>query len=308
MKINRLLLCALLIGLLSMGILTGCSCDDDDDDNDDNDAADDDETDDDDDNDTGDDDDDDDDTTDDDTTDDDTGDDDTTDDDTGDDDTDVAPTEPISVRLKDFITALPVANATCEIVRNSNGGSFNPPITTTSDSDGYCLFNQPPKKEFFSMKVTKTGLVDSYFFNYSTDYEWYFYTVSNITRTLIFSILGLTQDETKGAVVGGVKWQPNSGTSQDVGCAEVSSTGGDTVYYMDDSGLPTASRTSTNPEDGYFLALLVDPGSYTFTADTDGNEESEPAPRVFANSLTYINITYHESEYPTNPEPAGCTK
>ncbi|HPM76771.1 MAG TPA: hypothetical protein PK961_06750, partial [bacterium] len=239
---------------------------------------------------------------------DDTTDDDTTDDDTGDDDTDVPPTDPISVRLEDFITGQPVSGATCELVRNSNGGSFNPPLTTTSDAQGYCLFNQTEKVEFFSMKVTKTGLVDSYFFNYSTGYNWYFYTVSNLTRTMIFTLLGLTQDETKGAVVGGVKWQPNSGDTQDIGCAEVSSSGGDTVYYMDDAGMPTTSRTSTNPNDGYFLALLMDPGSYTFTANVDGDEESEPVPQVFANSLTYVNIYYHESDYPTNPQPAGCTK
>jgi hypothetical protein len=299
---------AVILGLLTAGLFFGCSSgDDDDDDSGDDDTADDD-------------------TADDDTAgDDDTGDDDTGDDDDDDDDNDdnddnnddndnddnddlTPPSAAVIVRLSDFLSGNLIVGATCELVRNGDGASFDPPLTDTSDAAGNCTFNTYEKGELFSMKVTYAGYVDSYFFQYDTDSTWYFYLVSNVTRTGIFLLLGLSQDVSKGAIVGGVKWDLNSHTSEDIGCAEVTSSSGDTVYYMDDTGMPSTSRTSTNPNDGYFLSLLVDPGSYTVSADVDGAVEEQAVPRVFANTLTYVNIMYPESEYATNPTPVGCTK
>ena len=123
--------------------------------------------------------------------------------------------------------------------------------------------------------------------------------------------LAINFDADKGGITGAVKWynpDPMDNKLSDLGCAEVSCDCGNTVYYLGNDGIPTATRTNTNPANGYFMLVNVIPGSYTLTSDVDGNVETASVPRVFADSLTYLNINYLESEYATDPEPYGCVK
>ncbi len=314
--INIFLLLALM-ALMICSALVAANCGDDDDDDDDNDDADDDDNDTgDDDDDTGDDDTGDDDTGDDDTGDDDTGDDDTGDDDTGDDDTgdddstmDDPPTEPITIHVIDFLSGSNLTGATCELVNRYTGESFEPAITTTADTNGFCFFNTVEKNEQYSVKFTLNNYVTTYAFNYDTVMTWEFSLVSNIARASIAALLGETFDPSKGIVGGIVQYYDDvTPAAEVIGCAEVTSDTSRPTYYIDGSGMPTTSRTSTHPSNGYFLITNVTPGNYLLTADTDGDEEGAIVPQVFADCIVYVNIYYKSSEYMSNPTPGGCTK
>ncbi len=289
--------------LLPVLMLAGCGCGDDDDDNDDGAPADDDVDDDTADDDTADDDVDDD-TTDDDTADDDTTDDDTTDDDTGDDDTELPPTDPISVELLDVISDNPIVGATCELIR-STGTSFDPAITTTSDAGGLCEFNQKVRDDLFSMKITHDDYVDSYAFLYPASGSWYLKLVTPAVRAMLALAISVTLDDTKGVVSGAVDWDSGSDFSP-VGCAEVTDSAGSDIFYFDNGGLPTTGRTDSNPANGYFLAVNVDPAEDTFTANADGEEIEKTLPTIVPDAVNYMNLIYDNATWPTDPEPAGC--
>lgn len=286
-----------LLSILTLGIfMASCSGGDDDDnlaDDDDGDdtAADD----------TGDDD------IDDDTTADDTADDDV--DDTTDDDTGGPPTDLISIHIADFVSGANIAGAECELVRNDDGSSYDPPIVVTSGTHGYCTFNETAVKgQIFSVKFSKAGYVTSYFFNYQTEVNWYFNVVSTVVRTAIFDLLVLTEDPSKGAVTGAVKWIDDTQDPwvlQEVGCAPVTFTGSGTVYYFQ-AGMPTTERSGTNPMDGYFLSLLVDPGAYELSTDLGGDTAQADVPMVFTDAITYTNLNYFIGDYPENPTPDDC--
>lgn len=260
--------------------------------------------------------DDDDDSTDDDSGDDDTGDDDvggdddTGDDDTGDDDVDPGdpPTDAITVYVFDFGTRQAIAGVTCELISAVTAGSFDPPVTTTSDVDGMCAFNQTAKDGVFNIKFTKANYVETYAFNSATDIEWYFPIATNATRQNVATLLGVSLDPTKGIAAGAVQWYSDTEVLEEVGCATVTSSGGDTVKYVGASGLPDPGRVSTHPDHGYYLAMNVAPGAYTYTADADGATATGHFPHVIADAITYVNIVYAYAQYPANPTPAGCSK
>ena len=158
-----------LILTLAIGLtFIACSDDDDDDDNkktDDDDAADDDSADDDS------------------TDDDDATDDDVTDDDDDDDDDDsTPPTSYISVRFRDFLTSSPIEGGDCELVSTTSGNSFDPPVASQSDAEGYCKFNEKKIKaqEPFAFKFSKTAYVTTYGFNYHSELEWSFGMISRV--------------------------------------------------------------------------------------------------------------------------------
>lgn len=288
--------------ILALGVAIGACGDDDDDDDDDAVAGDDDTTDDDDD--TTDDDDD----SDDDDSDDDDSDDDDSDDDDSDDDDATPPTDPITVYLNDFLDNSDIAGATCELVHSTSGLSYSPAITTTSDVNGMCQFNQPGDKGSFSIKFTKTGYVDVYAFNFNAVSDWYFPMATPMTVSAIYTALGETDVPGNGIVGGIVQWANWGVVLEDIGCATVTSDSLAQAHYLDDLGMPSAIRTSTNPNNGYYLFTNVAPGSYTFQATVDGNTETAVVPAVFADSLVYVNIFFETPTYGANPTPGGCTK
>jgi hypothetical protein len=304
-----------LIALLALGLSVAVvACGDDDDDDDDNDDAVDDDDDDaaDDDNDDATDDDNDD-TTDDDTAgdDDDDDDDDDNDDDNDDNDDDATPpTELITVFVHDFMTSANMAGVTCELINNADGTSFDPPVTTTSDAAGGCAFNAPTKG-LFAVKFSITAYKDAYAFNFDSANAWYFPMVSGAAISAIESLLSITVDPAKGLTAGTAYWRDATGGSYDlepIGCADVSTDDHADVFYLDAMGLPTTGRTSTHPDNGYFLAPNTTTGARTFSADVDGNVETATVPVINADAVTFTNIFYDAPGYATNPQPGGCTK
>ena len=294
-----------------VALCAACDCGDDDDDSGDDDAADDDVADDDvsdddaadddvTDDDTGDDD-----TTDDDTVDDDTADDDTVDDDTADDDA-TPPTDPISVYVFDLVTGDYISDVTCELISPLDGSSFDPAVTTTSDGNGLCAFNQTAKG-LFSIKFTQAGYVTSYGFNYPSESSWYFGLVTPADRALLALSLGVTLDSSKGVVSGGVMWIDETNHNvEPVGCAVVTNDNANTIYYFNDARIPVTGLTETNADNGYFLAVNVPAGSDVFYADVEGDQVSSDLPIVFADSIVFVDLYYLSGTYPTNPTPGGC--
>jgi len=302
----------ILVLLAMLGSLIVVNCGDDDDDNDDNDndttiedddATDDDATDDDDDDQTDDDDDD----NNDDTADDDDNNDDIIDDDDDNDD-ETPPTEAISVVLYDFTSGQFLQNVACELVQSATGESFDPAITTTSSATGLCSFNTTPAKGTFSIKFSLANYVTTYAFNVENIITWYYPLVSLTDRAAIGTLLGITIDESKCAVAGVVQWVSDTNL-EEVGCAVVTNDAGADVYYVNASGMPTTDRTSTHPDNGYYMTFNVTtPGPYQYTATTDGQVVDATVPRTFANALVFQNLIYHAPTVPTNPTPTGCTK
>jgi hypothetical protein len=287
--------------ILALGVAIGaCGDDDDDDDDDDAVAGDDDTTDDDDDTD--------DDDTDDDDSDDDDSDDDDSDDDDSDDDDATPPTDPITVYLNDFLDNSDIVGATCELVHSTSGLSYSPAMTTTSDVNGMCQFNQPLAKGSFSIKFTAIGYVDVYAFNFNAVSDWYFPMATPMTVGLIYTGLGETAVPGNGIVGGVVQWADWGVDLEEIGCATVTSNSMAPIHYLDDLGMPSSLRTSTNPNNGYYLSTNVAPGSYTFTATVDSNVETATVPAVFANALTFVNIFFETPTYAANPTPGGCVK
>ena len=136
----------------------------------------------------------------------------------------------------------------------------------------FCYFNQVDGKSIYSVKLSYTGFVDTYAFkfNSTTIAAFYFPLVSTSYRDTIYTLLSATVDTAKGTVAGIVQWSDNAGTLEDVGCATVTSDTGVTPAYMDGAGIPTYSRSTTHPSNGYYILPNVTPGAYTLTATTDG--------------------------------------
>jgi 5-hydroxyisourate hydrolase-like protein (transthyretin family) len=236
----------------------------------------------------------------------DTTDDDDDDDNDDDNDDETPPTDAIAAVLSDLLTGDPVVGATCELIKSSDGSSFDPPVTATTDSNGRCTFNQEAKG-FFSVKFTDAAYVTSYAFNFDAAMEWYFSLVTPVARAGIAASLDVTLDDSKGIVTGAVAWyNPGTGAFAPVGCGVVTNDNASTIYYFNDYGLPVDWRTDTNPLNGLFLALNVPPGPDAFHADVDGAIESAEVPAVFADAIVFVDVFYLTTEYAQNPTPGGC--
>jgi hypothetical protein len=281
-----MLLCAALA-------LAGCAGDDDDNDSaDDDGAADDDDADDDD----ADDDDDNDD-------DNDTGDDDDDNDDNDDDET--PPTDTIHAYVYDILTSAYLQGVTCELVKNADGSSFSPAITTTSDASGLCAFNDAGVKGEYSVKFTKNAYPTHYAFKYDAARDWYFPLTSNLARTSIALLLGVTLDSSKGVLSGKAIWYADP--SEPIGCATAADDAGDQAYYFSDAGLPTTDRTDTNPANGYYLFVNVDPGANNLTVTLSNDDQgTADVPMVFADAIIMRDVLFSTTDYPTNPTPGDC--
>lgn len=290
-RINKLWLLLLLVAALSLtiGVVMGCGDDDDDDD------------------DTGDDDDvDDDDTGDDDTSDDDVIDDDD-DDDTGDDD--IIEPGKIGGTTKDNKSLALLKGAEVNLVDDETGDLLG--VSGFSDAEtGYIILDVPLDYELdtIGVKVTFDGYMDTfqYHFNVGVTNEDFYGISESLVAAMAILLPGVSIDPEKGHAAGAVYWgDPTDETP--IGCAMISmDPAQDEIHYMNNLGIPFPGRDEdgTNPLDGKFAALNVDPGGpYTITSDVDGEEVSVLLPKVVANSVNIASIYYNKTDYPEQP---GC--
>ncbi len=311
MKHSKWIMLLMVLFLSAVVSIAAFSCGDDDDDDDDDTVVDDDDDDSEDDDDAADDDDavdDDDDAVDD-------------DDDVVDDDDDAVDPYTFGGYATDFLTDSLLPNTTIEILQNDSGDPYDPPITGTTNAEGYVEFDLTDifgskDDAFVCIKFTRNGYwpTHQYSFTVGTD-DNTFLGVSETAVNLMTSGMGLDIDieAGQGHASGAVYWD-DAGTREGIGCATVSydpdpfagATDGGIFYFG--GQLPDRTTPHTNPENGYFVAINADSGGpYTVTGDADGNEESVSLPNNFPDAVTIMNVLYSKTDYPTKPEEAGCT-
>ncbi|MDP8254338.1 MAG: hypothetical protein P9M14_01180 [Candidatus Alcyoniella australis] len=256
--------------------------------------------------------------------DDDTGDDDTGDDDTGDDDTDddddTGGPGTLSAFVNDFQTSEPVAQAMVEVLQNDSGLEFDPAIVWFSENDGsVTIDNIPDGVTDVAIRTSKGDYRNTLQYGFpvgATGEE--FLIVSNVTASLIFGLLGVTDDPADTHIAGAVYWGDPSDETE-IGCAVVTTdpVGPEPIHYATGSKIPTTSRDAatpanskgTNPGNGIFTSLGMTPGAYDITATPDGvEEETVSLPMAFANTICIQNVYFSKADYPTNPMAAFCTE
>ncbi len=252
--------------------------------------------------------------------DDDTADDDADDDIDDDTDDDAAPPNSIGGVVIDYFSEVPLEGALVEVLNNATGESFDPPITGISDTNGYVMLTGIPEgEEQVGIKVSLAGYKDTIQYNFNvgvTDEQ--FLCISNTTVAAITLLLGIEWDPAKGTAAGAVYWGDPTDENP-IGCVEVTTDPpNDEIHYMNNLGMPSRDRDidtpgnpqngeGTNPNDGAFVSVNMDPGQITITANADGNVEEAVLPQLFADSVCIVTIYYSKDEYPSNPQGAWCT-
>lgn len=293
---DKWLLVLLLVGIIvvAMGFLTCGGGDDDDDSVIDDDQADDDTT------------------EDDDVADDDVADDDTVDDDTVDDDT-TGPAPFIGGVVIDTADGSPLGGGTVEALWGMTGEPFTPEVIGTANEDGEVYLELP--LDYLGDVVAVRVRADDYFntvqFGVPVNVDVLeFPAVSEATAEFFADTAGVILDDSKCHLSGFVHWDGPSG-SEPVGCATVTlDPDSGELFYFEDNGLPSLTRTDTNPLDGLFVFFNVDPtvkdNIVSISADVDGNEASTFVPKLLPNEVVIVSIPYTEDFNPANPTPPGC--
>ncbi len=289
-KINKFWLLLLLMAALAMTIGINMACDDDDDDdNDDNDEGDDDDT------------------GDDDTSDDDVLDDDDDDNDTGDDD--VIEPGKLGGTTKDNKSLALLKGAEVNLVDDESGDLLG--VSGFSDPEtAYIILDVPTAYELatIGVKVAFEGYMDTYqyHFNIGVTNEDFYGINEDIVEAMALLLPGVSIDDTKGHAAGAVYWGDPT-DEEPIGCAMITmDPAQEEIHYMNNLGIPFGGRDDegTNPLDGKFVALNVDPGGpYTITATVDDDEVSVTLPKVVANSVNIASIYFNKTDFPEKP---GC--
>ncbi|MBI5529327.1 MAG: carboxypeptidase regulatory-like domain-containing protein [Deltaproteobacteria bacterium] len=214
----------------------------------------------------------------------------------------------ISGTVTDFQSKQPVADVTVELYDDDNGASLG--ISGTSGADGtITLDGIPASKGKVGVKTTKADNMDTiqYHFDSGATGET-FYIISQTTVSLIAGILGVTIDPAKGVAAGSVYYGPST-DEEPIGCATVATDpAGGEIHYMDNSGIPTKDRDTkgTNPKNGYFSILNMEPGAININATVGGATESSILPKLDANTVAISNVRFLKDKYAANPQPAAC--
>lgn len=228
----------------------------------------------------------------------------------------------IEAQVSDFPTYQPVGGALVEVVDNNTGLPVDPPIKVTSPANGKVVVTIPEELgDYVGIKTSKSGYKDTYQYNFkvgSKDED--FLIVSEATVSLVAALLEVELDPTKGHAAGGVYWGDPTDENP-IGCAEVTTDPPNpgNIHYMGLDDLPTLDRDidepgnpkdgeGTNPKNGHFVSVNMEPGEIKITANADGAEESVTLPALFADSICIVNVYYSKDKYDSNPTGDWCTK
>jgi len=240
-------------------------------------------------------------------------DDDDTDDDNGGDRT-------IEAQVSDFPTYEAVGGVLVEVVDNETGEPIG--ISVTSPPDGQVTVEIPEEYgDLVGIKTTKDGYMDTYQYNFEVGAKNEdFLIVSDTTVGLVSALIETELDPNKGHAAGGVYWGDPTDENP-VGCAEVTTDPANegNVHYMGNDDLPAKDRDiakpgdpqsgeGTNPKNGHFVSVNMEPGEITISANADGKEESTVLPKLFKNSICIVNIYYSKDDYKNNPTGDWCKK
>lgn len=182
--------------------------------------------------------------------------------------------------------------------------------------DGVVLFNDLPPDTLVGFKAV--GVLgeseDTYSFNFfSYEQDKKIYLVSYNTVVASMALAEVDWDRSKGVAAGSVLWFEGriEGPGEEIGCATVKTDplSGDERYF-NDAGLPVPldEQSYTNPNNAYYLFANIDPGTVRVKGYIDTTEIGESQFHSIANSICISDISVNpdNSNYTTNPQPAGC--
>ena len=233
--------------------------------------------------------------------------------------------------LIDFQTRKPLGGATLHILDNASGRETGETVTSTADGVVMAQFKAGVSKVGF--KVVMAGQRDTYQLHYKADGQnetlW---SVSNGTYVAAPALAGISIDEAKGILAGGLYYTNDAGEEEGVGCAQIRvlseadpeafATGN--IRYMNDAGLPTTldKQDGVNPQVPFFIVGNIpetkdecgNDAPVTVTAQMNGTAIGDTyvfskAGAIFiGNIFTYTADTAPEGVAPVtaNPQPAGC--
>ena len=99
-----------------------------------------------------------------------------------------------------------------------------------------------------------------------------------------------------------------------VGCATASlSPGTENLFYTSYNperfkNFPDPSRKNTNPLNGTFWALNLEPVRHVITADAGGYQAITELPPLQPGTFTLAVVAFSRDAVPANPTPEGCDK
>lgn len=244
------------------------------------------------------------------------------DDDVEDDDNDDGPSSDddddgssqISGIVLDYVSMNPILGAVVELLDNSTGDPFSPPVTATSNIDGYVMLTAPDGHDVVAAETRAIDFVDTRKHFYVVGESGHvFWGISSVAEALFEALLAVEFDPEKSKIIGEMLWRKADGETEPVGCAggliypnPGSSYGG--VFYFSDTNLPSLIQEHTNPSNGRYLAPNINPVDYyTVISVVEGMIEATYIPLFFQNVFVIVDIFFDESEYPLNPTPMECS-
>lgn len=216
--------------------------------------------------------------------------------------------------LLDFESGAPVPGGEVWALDNDTGEPLEGKVTYAA-GDGEVTFNGLPEG-FVGFKAVgvEGASEDTYSFNfYSDEQDKKIYLVSQNTVFVSTQLAQVEWDRAKSVAAGTLEWFDGEikGKGFEIGCATVQTVpeSGE-VRYFNDNDIPTTleNRSTSNPNNGYYLFANIDPGTVRVKAFVDDVEIGEVKFLSIANSICIsdIQVNPENSGLTANPMPADC--
>lgn len=234
----------------------------------------------------------------------------------------------------DFQTRAPLAGANVQQIDGASGQPVGNPLT--SDASGVVQTTVEACSGVGSFRVRLAGQRDTYSLHVPVPAGGQaatLWSVSNGTYVAAPALAGISMDESKGLLIGGLYFVNAQAEYEGVGCATIGVPGGlptpeafatANIRYLNDAGLPTtlAKQSSVNAQVPFFIVgnLPVQKDASGFdvpwvvTAQVDGQVIGQASVLAIGGAATIADIfTYTSATAPAgvtpileNPMPPGC--
>lgn len=207
-----------------------------------------------------------------------------------------------------------IAGIGVEVYDNNTGAGTGE--VGTSNADGHITF-ELKKGKLYGFRSKGDNYKDTFVWNVKAQDEetatlW---IVPNTVYQMALGLAGLTQESSKGVVIGAVNWISDAGVEEAIGCATVTSDPEtpDIRYMSQGNGLPTTlgNQACTAPDGsegkGRFIVANVPVGPVSLTAwDSEGGQIGETQVWSVAGLVTVNDIDAVMGVYESNPTPEIC--
>ncbi len=210
--------------------------------------------------------------------------------------------------------------APVELVDRHTGQPFDPPRKGVTDGKyGYVRLDVPAGVEV-GVRVSLTN--DLTTFNYDERYRGgedmvFVAAFPRVSVSEYLGAAGLEPQEGKAHVWGYVEYDASDNAFEldkrwTVGCATASlSPETEDLFYTSYNperfkNLPDPNRKNTNPQNGTFWALNLEPVRHVITAQAGHYQATTELPPLQPGTFTLAVVTFGRDEVPQNPTPEGC--